>query len=84
MACVGITEAADQQLRFARASGPLELPPHWGLKAGSRPLVGNGLYDISNLDENGELLPATPLQYASNKANEEFHTDSSFSGLSQL
>ena len=71
----------DEQLRFARAFGPLELPPHWGLRDDSRPRVGHGLYDISNLDEHGELLPATSLQYASNKANEEFHTDSSFNAL---
>jgi len=71
----------DEQLRFARAFGPLELPPHWGLVDSSRPRVGHGLYDISNLDENGELLPATSVKYASNKANEEFHTDSSFNEL---
>ena len=71
----------DEQLRFARAFGPLELPPHWGLPGNTRPRVGHGLYDISNLDENGALLAPDSVQYASNKANEEFHTDSSFNEL---
>jgi alpha-ketoglutarate-dependent 2,4-dichlorophenoxyacetate dioxygenase len=70
-----------EQLRFARAFGPLELPPHWGLVNDSRPRVAAGLYDISNLDEDGELLSAESVQYASNKVNEEFHTDSSFNAL---
>src|SRR4051794_35923263 len=70
-----------EQLRFARAFGPLELPPHWGLVNHSRPRVATGLYDISNLDEHGELLSAGSVQYASNKVNEEFHTDSSFNAL---
>jgi alpha-ketoglutarate-dependent 2,4-dichlorophenoxyacetate dioxygenase len=71
----------DEQVRFARAFGPLELPPHWGLVNDSRPRGGTGLYDISNLDENGELLSERSVQYASNKVNEEFHTDSSFNSL---
>jgi alpha-ketoglutarate-dependent 2,4-dichlorophenoxyacetate dioxygenase len=71
----------EEQLRFARAFGPLELPPHWGLVDTSKPRVGHGLYDISNLDEHGELLAASSVKYASNKANEEFHTDSSFNAL---
>jgi len=87
MAKYGVVVLRDQfiddaeQLRFARAFGPLELPPHWGLADNSRPRVAPGLYDISNLDENGALLPAHSIQYASNKANEEFHTDSSFNEL---
>jgi alpha-ketoglutarate-dependent 2,4-dichlorophenoxyacetate dioxygenase len=39
------------------------------------------MYDVSNLDENGDFLPQESLRHASNRANEEFHTDSSFNAL---
>jgi alpha-ketoglutarate-dependent 2,4-dichlorophenoxyacetate dioxygenase len=69
----------EQQIRFSRAFGPLELPPHMGMKVERR--LRPELYDVSNLDVNGEFLPAESLRHASNKANEEFHTDSSFNSL---
>jgi len=71
-----------QQIRFSRAFGPLELPPHMGMKpldAGRR--IRPELYDVSNLAANGDFMPAESLRHASNKANEEFHTDSSFNSL---
>ena len=43
--------------------------------------VGFGLYDISNLDVNGDFLPADSLRIIFNKGNENFHTDSSFNTL---
>jgi alpha-ketoglutarate-dependent 2,4-dichlorophenoxyacetate dioxygenase len=70
-----------EQIRFARAFGPLELPPHMGLKRNVAPRIGFGLYDISNLDANGDFLPEDSLRLAFNKGNEEFHTDSSFNML---
>lgn len=70
-----------EQIRFARAFGPLELPPHMGLRRNVAPRIGFGLYDISNLDANGDFLPADSLRLAFNKGNEEFHTDSSFNTL---
>lgn len=75
----GITD--EEQVRFARKFGPLELPPHMGLKGAMKPRVRAELYDVSNLDWNGEILPAESLRHASNRANEEFHTDSSFNHL---
>lgn len=71
-----------QQIRFARQFGPLELPPHMGLKGahGAR-RVSPELYDVSNLAADGNFLPQDSLRHASNKANEEFHTDSSFNML---
>src|SRR5262245_12975596 len=49
----------EEQVRFARAFGPLELPPHMGMRpAAMKVRVGYGLYDISNLDIDGNLLPA--------------------------
>ena len=71
-----------EQVRFARAFGPLELPPHMGMRpAAMKVRVGYGLYDISNLDANGDFLPADSLRLIFNKGNENFHTDSSFNTL---
>ncbi len=70
------------QVRFSRAFGPLELPPQINLRGSiRRRRLGPELYDVSNIDENGDFLPAESLQLASNRANEEFHTDSSFNAL---
>jgi alpha-ketoglutarate-dependent 2,4-dichlorophenoxyacetate dioxygenase len=71
-----------EQVRFARAFGPLELPPHMGMRpAAMKVRVGYGLYDISNLDADGNLLPPDSLRLIFNKSNENFHTDSSFNTL---
>ena len=70
----------EEQIRFSRCFGPLELPPHMGMKAFKRRLRRE-LYDVSNLDEKGDFLPPDSLHLASNRANEEFHTDSSFNSL---
>jgi alpha-ketoglutarate-dependent 2,4-dichlorophenoxyacetate dioxygenase len=71
----------EQQIRFSRAFGPLELPPHMGMKTESKRRIRPELYDVSNLDVNGDFMPPESLRHASNKANEEFHTDSSFNSL---
>lgn len=71
----------EQQLTFSRAFGPLELPPHMGLKSIARSRIRPELYDVSNLGDDGEILDTGSLRHASNKANEEFHTDSSFNAL---
>jgi alpha-ketoglutarate-dependent 2,4-dichlorophenoxyacetate dioxygenase len=39
------------------------------------------MYDVSNIDTDGAFLPIESLKMASNRANEEFHTDSSFNAL---
>lgn len=71
-----------EQIRFARTFGPLELPPHMGMRpAAMKVRVGYGLYDISNLDANGDFLPQDSLRLIFNKSNENFHTDSSFNAL---
>jgi alpha-ketoglutarate-dependent 2,4-dichlorophenoxyacetate dioxygenase len=71
-----------EQIRFARAFGPLELPPHMGMRpAAMKVRVGYGLYDISNLDVDGNFLPEDSLRLIFNKSNENFHTDSSFNTL---
>lgn len=73
----------DEQIRFSRKFGPLELPPHMGVRGGTsaRTRIRPEMYDVSNLDERGDFLPAESLRHASNRANEEFHTDSSFNAL---
>ena len=72
----------EEQVRFARAFGPLELPPHMGMRpAAMKVRVGFGLYDISNLDADGNFLPEDSLRLIFNKSNENFHTDSSFNTL---
>jgi alpha-ketoglutarate-dependent 2,4-dichlorophenoxyacetate dioxygenase len=75
----------EEQIRFSRAFGPLELPPHMGLKAPQRGVLQRRIraemYDVSNIDANGDFLPTESLKMASNRANEEFHTDSSFNAL---
>ena len=71
-----------QQIRFARQFGPLELPPHQGLKgAHGLPRISRELYDVSNIGADGNLLPQDSLRLASIRANEELHTDSSFNML---
>ncbi len=73
-----ITE--EEHIRFSRCFGPLELPPHMGLGAfrgPNRPKV----YGVSNLGPDGEILAPGSPRHAANKANEEFHTDSSFNVL---
>jgi alpha-ketoglutarate-dependent 2,4-dichlorophenoxyacetate dioxygenase len=71
----------EQQIRFSREFGPLELPPHMGMKYDAPRRIRPEMYDVSNLDVHGDFLPAESLRHASNKANEEFHTDSSFNSL---
>jgi alpha-ketoglutarate-dependent 2,4-dichlorophenoxyacetate dioxygenase len=68
----------EQQLAFARAFGPLELP-------GSKPVNGGrvafGLYDVSNLGPDGEIVDPDSPRAKIAKGNELFHADSSFNDL---
>ena len=52
-----------------------------GMKPRQAPRIAPEMYDVSNLDANGNFLPQESLRLASNRANEEFHTDSSFNSL---
>ena len=62
-------------IRFSRAFGPLELPP------GSKGRIAPELYDISNLDSKGEIIPFDPDAKAQPIDFERFHTDSPFNSL---
>lgn len=68
----------EQHLAFARAFGPLELPgnkPHNGGR------VAFGLYDVSNLGPDGEIIDPDSPRARISKGNELFHADSSFNDL---
>lgn len=72
----------EQHLRFARAFGPLELPPGMDKYAGNKARrIAPELFDISNLDENDEVIPRTSERRKYALATERFHTDSSFHTL---
>jgi alpha-ketoglutarate-dependent 2,4-dichlorophenoxyacetate dioxygenase len=79
----GQVHASDQDhVRFSRAFGPLELPPNLGILNSSRPMrVAAEVYDVSNLDDHGEMDRPDSLRRRFAKGNEEFHTDSSFNDL---
>lgn len=70
----------EEHIRFSRAFGPLELPPELGIRGAKRRLRRE-LYDASNLDADGRLLEPDSTRRNYNKANELFHTDSSFNDL---
>jgi len=74
----------EQHIRFSRAFGPLELP--------SRPAdlppeatfhrrMAPELFDASNLDQNGEIIPYGSEKRKLAKGAERFHTDSSFHAM---
>jgi alpha-ketoglutarate-dependent 2,4-dichlorophenoxyacetate dioxygenase len=65
----------EAHIRFSRAFGPLELPPP------GRKRIAPEIYDISNLDANGEIIPPNPEAKAQAVDFERFHTDSPFNSL---
>ena len=72
-----ITEA--QQLAFAQRFGKLEVSVQPFVQTpGGKRRIGEGMQDISNLDENGRLLAEKDNRRLINLANQFWHTDSSF------
>jgi alpha-ketoglutarate-dependent 2,4-dichlorophenoxyacetate dioxygenase len=71
-----------QQVAFSQFYGPLEVSPGIGRKPGEIPanarIQHEAIFDISNLDQNGELLDASHPRSAFMRGNELWHTDSSF------
>src|SRR6267142_692870 len=66
------TIADDIQVAYSRAFGPLELTKVASLGSG-------GFYSrLTNLDENGDIVPPDHRQVLVAKANALWHTDSSF------
>lgn len=70
----------DEHIRFSRAFGPLELPPGMGRDPAKRRLRRE-LFDASNLDVNGEIIPYNSEARKLAKGAERFHADSSFNRL---
>jgi len=70
----------EEHIRFSRAFGPLELPPGMGRDPARRRLRRE-LFDASNLDINGEIIPYNSDARKLAKGAERFHADSSFNHL---
>jgi alpha-ketoglutarate-dependent 2,4-dichlorophenoxyacetate dioxygenase len=68
-------------LRFARAFGPLELPPGYDARKDQPCRIAPELYDASNLDIDGEIIDPDSQRAKFSKGNELFHADSSFNDL---
>jgi len=72
----------DAQLAFSRLFGPLELPPSLGIRTTAQVgRVAEGLFDVSNLDSDGEIESPDSPRRQFGKADQVFHTDSSFHAL---
>src|SRR3954468_17156231 len=72
----------EHQVAFAGSYGPLELSPPKQDKNGvatyNTRVRHREIFDISNLDEQGNLLEETDARSAYRLGNELWHTDSSF------
>src|SRR5246127_5741291 len=68
----------EAQLAFSRRFGPLEVT-----KVGSLG-VGTNLVILSTIDENGKVVPADHRLALRNKANQLWHTDSTFKRVPAL
>src|SRR6266545_4700690 len=68
----------EAQLAFSRRFGPLEVT-----KVGSQG-VGTNLVILSTIDENGKVVPADHRLALRNKANQLWHTDSTFKRVPAL
>ena len=71
----------EEHIRFSRAFGPLELPPGMGRPRPVKRRMAAELFDASNLDENGEIIPYHSERRKLARGAERFHTDSSFNSL---
>ena len=70
----------DDHIRFSRAFGPLELPPKMGrFNVACR--LRRELFDASNLDADGNIIPYHSEARKIARGAERFHTDSSFNRL---
>lgn len=70
----------EDHIRLSRAFGPLELPPQLG-RAPDKRRLRSELFDASNLDANGEIIPYHSQARRLARGAERFHTDSSFNRL---
>jgi alpha-ketoglutarate-dependent 2,4-dichlorophenoxyacetate dioxygenase len=66
------------QLAFSRRFGPLEVTKVGSLGAGTNLVI------LSTIDENGKVVPAGHRLALRNKANQLWHTDSTFKSVPAL
>ena len=65
----------DQQIAFSRHFGELETT-----KVGT-PGAGSALITLTNIGPDGEIIPPSDRQVLNNKANQQWHADSSFKAV---
>src|SRR5215467_6687611 len=72
----------ERQIAFARLYGPLEVSPPQQNKSGgigfNTRVKHREIFDVSNLDERGEILDADDARASYRLGNQLWHTDSSF------
>lgn len=69
----------EEHIAFSRRFGALETSPHFGVGKGGKVRMRHPeLFDVSNLDEDGNILAEDDRRRAFRLANEMWHTDSSF------
>jgi alpha-ketoglutarate-dependent 2,4-dichlorophenoxyacetate dioxygenase len=69
----------EEHIAFSRRFGELEKSPHFGVGKGGKVRMRHPeLFDVSNLDEDGNILAEDDRRRAFRLANEMWHTDSSF------
>lgn len=70
----------EAQVAFSRLYGPLEVSPHIGRKSGAlnARIRCREIFDVSNLDEDGNILREENLRSSFQRGNQLWHTDSSF------
>jgi len=72
----------EKQSAFASLYGPLELAPQTHSKDGGPPapprIQNRNIFDVSNLDERGQILSLDDQRRAYRDGNQLWHTDSSF------
>ena len=71
----------EQQIRFSRAFGPLEIPSRPAAAANARRRMAPELFAAGNLDASGAIVPYDRDGQSLSKGAERFHTDSSFHAL---
>lgn len=72
----GLQLTDPQQIEFSRLFGPLEMASRFGVSAAR--LKVPELFDVSNLDEHGNILEDNDRRRHFRLANAMWHTDSSF------
>ena len=71
----------EQHIAFARAFGPLELPPGYDKRKDTPGRIAPELYFAGNIGPDNEIVPPKPRSQNISAASQRFHADSSFNAL---